>query len=123
MEAVQAIKEAHRANPVDAPGLTVNATITGVPFGEPTRELCSSHGPAMGWRHGRDPMARISMTLDYPLARALALDDTLEVLEQAIVGGSLVIEGDSGKLRRWWRSRIANPELAALEREIRAVTA
>jgi hypothetical protein len=123
MEAVQAIKEAHRANPVDAPGLTVNATITGVPFGEPVRELCSSQGPAMGWRAGRDPMARISMTLDYQLARELVLDETLDVLDQAVASGSLVIEGDSGKLRRWWRSRIANPDLVALEREIRAITA
>jgi hypothetical protein len=123
MEAVAALRASHRSNPVDAPGLTVNATVTGVPFGEPVLELCTSHGPAMGWRAGRDPMARISLMVDYQLARELALDETLEVLDQAIDSGSLVIDGDQAKLRRWWRSRIANPDLVALESQIREITA
>jgi hypothetical protein len=57
------------------------------------------------------------------LARELILDQTLDVLAQAVSSGGLQVDGDAADLRHWWASRIANPDAAALDDELRAITA
>jgi hypothetical protein len=123
IDQARAIKARHAGNPVDEPGLVVNATITGVPFGEPTRELHSAHGPVVGWEPGHVPDARFSFTVDYALARELVLDPGYDVLDQAITAGLLHIDGDAAALRDWWSHRIGNPDAVTLDDEVRVITA
>jgi hypothetical protein len=123
VEQARAIKARLAGNPVDEPGLVVNATITGVPFGEPTRELHSAHGPVVGWESGHAPDAQFSFIVDYAVARELILDPGYDVLDQAITAGLLRIDGDAAALRDWWSHRIGNPDAVALDDEVRAVTA
>jgi hypothetical protein len=123
IEQTRAIKARHAGNPVDAPGLVVNATITDVPFGEPTRELHSAHGPVVGWEPGHAPHARFSFTVDHALARELVLDHGYDVLDQATTAGLLRIDGDAAALRDWWSRRITNADAVALDDEVRAITA
>ena len=120
---VRAVKAAHEGNPIDQPGLVVNATITGVPFGPDTRDLHSTHGPVLGWEPGLDPAATLAIRLDYRLARELILDTTFDVLSQAIDAGQIVIDGDAAELRSWWSHRIGNPDAVTLDDEVRALTA
>lgn len=123
IDQARAIKARHAGNPIDEPGLVVNATITGVPFGDPTRELHSAHGPVVGWGPGHAPDAAFSFTVDHALARELILDPGYDVLDQAITAGSLGIDGDASALRDWWSRRIGNPDAVALDDEVRAITA
>ncbi len=120
---VRAVKATLAGNEIDEPGMVVNATITGVPFGDPVRELHSTHGPVLGWEPGHDPAAALSIRLDYALARELILDTTFDVLAQAIDSGAVTIEGDAGALRAWWSHRIGNPDAVALDDQVRALTA
>lgn len=120
---VRLIKAEHLGTAVDEPGMVVNATITGVPFGNPTRELHSAHGPVVGWEPGHEPDATLSFTIDYALARELVLDTTFAVLTQATGTQQFFIDGDVEALRSWWTHRIGNPEAASLDDAVRAVTA
>jgi hypothetical protein len=124
MAQVSAIKARHENSPIDTAGFVVNATITGVPFGDNTLELHSEHGPVIGWMPGHASDATLSFALDYPLARELVIDPTLDTLEQAIRSDQLMIVGDTAQLRRWWSTRINNPDAVAvaLDAEVRAVT-
>lgn len=121
--AVRDIKADYAENPVAAPGLVVNATITNVPFGDGTIELHSDNGPVIGWEPGHAVGAEIEFELDYHMARALVLDETFDSLEQEIASGALKIGGDQGRLRAWWKSRIGNPAAVELENRVRAITA
>ena len=121
--AVNAIKAEYAGNPVTEPGLVVNATITDVPFDDGRLELHSESGPVMGWAPGHVDGAEIEFEVEYHMARALVLDETFDSLEQELSSGALVITGDPGRLRRWWASRIGNPELLELESRVRGVTA
>lgn len=123
IEQVAAIKARHAGNPVDQPGLVVDATITGVPFGAPTRELHSAHGPVVGWQPGHSPDAQFSFTVDHGVARELILDPSYDVLDQAVTAGLLHVDGDAAALRTWWGHRIGNPDAVALDDEVRAITA
>jgi hypothetical protein len=120
---VRAVKAAHAGTPIDQPGMVVNATITGVPFGPGTRLLHSTHGPVLGWESGHDPAATLAIRLDYHLARELIVDTTFDVLSQAIDAGTIAIDGDAAALRSWWSHRIGNPDAVALDDEVRALTA
>jgi hypothetical protein len=59
---------------VDQPGLVVNATVTDVPFGEPTLHLHSDRGPVIGWQPGHSPDAAFEIHVDYHVAKAMVLD-------------------------------------------------
>lgn len=120
---VRAVKAAHAGNAVDQPGLVVNATITGVPFGEPTRALHSGHGPVVGWEPGHAVDAALAFHVDWAVARELLLDPGFDVLDQAISSGLLRIDGDGAALRAWWSHRVGNPDAVALDDEVRAITA
>lgn len=122
MAEVGAIKQRHENSAIDTAGFVVNATVTGVPFGDGVLELCSEHGPVIGWMPGHEDDAVLSFSLDYALARQLVLDPTLDTLEQAIASGQLQIDGDHSRLRQWWSTRISNPDAVALDNEVRAVT-
>jgi hypothetical protein len=123
LDQVRAVKAAHAGTPIDQPGLVVNATVTGVPFGDATRLLHSTHGPVLGWEPGHDTAATLAIQVDYDLARQLILDTTFDVLSQAIDAGQIVIDGDVDELRSWWSHRIGNPDAVALDDEVRALTA
>ena len=120
---VEKIKATFGSNPV-ATDLVVNATITGVPFGEGKLEVHSDHGPAVGWVKGHSAAATLSITLDYQLARALVLDDSagFDTLAQAGETGALQVVGEPGTLRDWYGTRVGNPELVAVEQAVRAIT-
>lgn len=123
-EAVRALVAEWAGTPVDATGLRVNATITGVPFGDGMHLVHSEHGPVVGWRPGLVDGAAFSMTLDWFTAKALVLDTSpnLDALSQAIASGSLRLDGDVERFRAWWRQRMTAPEAAALDDAIRDIT-
>ncbi len=121
-EEVRRIKRAHEGTPIDQDGLTVNATVTGVPFGPGPVELHSSHGPVIGWEPGHVPHADFGIEVDYAVARELVLDRSLNVLEQALLADQIVITGDRAALRDWWHSRIGNPDAVRLDDQVRDIT-
>lgn len=123
LDQARALKARHAGTALDQPGLVVNATIAGMPFGEPELLLHSAHGPVVGWEPGHAPDPALTLSLDYALARELLLARDLSVLEQAADSGALRIDGDRAALRAWWSHRIANPEAVGLDDELRDLTA
>ncbi|HSL59503.1 MAG TPA: hypothetical protein VK866_16775 [Acidimicrobiales bacterium] len=120
--AVRTVKERHEGGRLDTPGLVVNATITDVPFGDGSLRLHSEHGPVIGWETGHADHADVAFEVDYATARQLVLDESFDVLEQAIGAGALRIEGDRAAFRDWWRARIANPDAVRLDADVRSIT-
>jgi hypothetical protein len=119
---VRRLKAHHLGDATDQDGLTVNGTITDVPFGSGTIEMRSDHGPVFGWAKGTDPDAIVTITIAYSTARDLILDRTPNTLERALGAGEIVVDGDSDAFRAWWHSRVGNADVTALEEEIRAIT-
>ena len=122
LEQARATKAAHAGSRIDSPGLVVNATLTGVPFGDPVRHLHSERGPVIGFEEGHHPEAAVTITLDYALAREMVNATTYDVLDQAVSSGAIQIAGDTDQLRAWWKLRIANPDAVALDDELRGLT-
>ncbi len=122
LDAARSVKTRHEGDPVDQEGLTVNSTITGVPFGDGTLELHSSHGPVIGWTAGHVADAEVSIRLDYATARELVLDDSPNALERALGSGDIDISGDHDAFRDWWHSRVGDDRAAALDAELRQLT-
>lgn len=126
IEAVGQLKRGREGSSLDAEGMVVNATITGVPFGGGTIEVHSSHGPVLGWEPGHTGQAELAFVVDYFTAKALVIDPSpdFHALSQSIANGALVVEGDRDRLATWWRtSRIGHEDAALLEDEVRAITA
>jgi hypothetical protein len=124
-EAVGRLTSARVGSVLDAPGMVVNATVTGVPFGNGEIELHSSHGPVVGWAPGHAADAAVSITLDYFTAKALVLDPSpgFDALSQGLANGTVVIDGERDQLRSWWTTaRIGSSDAAELEDEVRALT-
>lgn len=119
---VRAVKDQHVGGRIDTPGLIMNATITGVPFGDPVRHLHSEHGPVIGWEAGHHDSPVLTIHLDYALARELLTATSYDVLDQAVTSGSLRIDGERDQLRAWWGQRIGNPDAVALDEQIRGLT-
>jgi hypothetical protein len=122
LDAARAVKSQHEGDPVDQAGLTVNSTLTGVPFGDGTLELHSSHGPVIGWEPGHDPDAAISIRLDYEVAKDLVKDDAPNALERALGSGDIEVSGDHDAFRDWWHSRVGDERASALDAELRDLT-
>jgi hypothetical protein len=123
LDAVRHLKGRVAGEAVDQEGFLVNGVITEVPFGEPTREMHSSHGPVIGWQPGLDPAASVTIRVTYPVARSLVTDDALNTLELALHAGEIEVEGAFDTFRDWWRARVGDPDVAELEAEIRRITA
>jgi hypothetical protein len=123
--AVRRLVDEAAGSPLDQPGLVVNATITGVPFGPGTLELHSGRGPVVGWEPGHVDDAAFSLTTDYYTAKALVLDpsQSSDALAQATSIGTLKVTGDPEELGRWWRRRIGNTVAVELEAKVRDLTA
>lgn len=119
---VRRIKARHAGGPTDQPGVTVNATVTNVPFGAGTLELRSEHGPVFGWEMGHLPDASFSITVDYSIARELVLDRSPNALEIAIDAGDIRIDGEFDELRDWWHSRVGDDATRRLEDDVRSIT-
>ncbi|HET9443220.1 MAG TPA: SCP2 sterol-binding domain-containing protein [Acidimicrobiales bacterium] len=103
--------------------IRMNQTITGVPFGEGTVEahLDSSSGTVelgLGHMEGAD----VTITLPYPVAKAIFVDDNRQAGMQAFMAGQLRVEGDMTKLMAM---QGGTPSAAATEvqQKIRAITA
>lgn len=124
IEQVQRLKVAASDNPVSVPGFVVNATITGIPFGEGTLLVHSASGPMVGWVKGHAAGAAVEFETDYHFAKALILDDSpdFSLLTTAIDSGAMKITGDGDALHRWFTTRVANPEVVALEDAVREIT-
>jgi hypothetical protein len=109
---------------VDQPGLVVNATVTGVPFGERTLLLHSDRGPVIGWEPGHSPEAAFEIHVDYHVAKALVLDATAtaDALVQGFATQAVEVTGDASQYRHWWQARLGHRESVELEDRIRAIT-
>lgn len=101
----------------------MNATITGVPFGDGTIEMHSSHGPVIGWEPGHVSGAEFGITLDDATARDLVLDETPNSVELALHAGEIQLDGDFDAFRDWWHSRVSDDDAAQLDQQVRAITA
>lgn len=122
IDEVRRIKATHEGTPIDQDGLVVNATITGVPFGDGTLEMHSAHGPVIGWEPGHVPDPDFTLTVGYHLAREMVLDRTFELLEQAVNADQITVSGDRSAFRAWWQSRVGNPDAVVLDDQVRSVT-
>jgi hypothetical protein len=126
IEAVSRLKAEHLQAGAQAPGLVVNATITGVPFDDGTLELHSATGPVVGWQPGYADDPDLTLRLDYYTAKALVLDSSpgFDALTQSLANGTLVIEGDTEQLRSWWlKARVGSANPTEVEDAVRAITA
>jgi hypothetical protein len=123
LSAVRTLKVEHQGDAVDVEGFLVNGIVTDVPFGEPTLEMHSNHGPVIGWEPGLAAEAPVTLTLSYATARSLVLDSTPNALELALHAGEIEVEGAFDELRDWWRTRVGDDDIADLEAAIRAITA
>lgn len=122
IDEVRRIKVTHEGTPIDQDGLVVNATITGVPFGDGTLEVHSARGPVIGWEPGHVADPAFSLTVGYHLAREMVLDRSFDVLEQALNAGQITVSGDGSAFREWWQSRVGNPDAVVLDDQVRSVT-
>jgi Kef-type K+ transport system membrane component KefB len=123
LDAVRELKAQHLGDATDQEGLTVNGTVTGVPFGPPVLAMHSTRGPVFGWEPGADPDAQVTITIDYDTARDLILDRTPNTLELALGAGEIGVDGDFDAFRGWWHARVGDADIKALEEAIRAITA
>ncbi|MCU0260714.1 MAG: hypothetical protein MUE78_06825 [Ilumatobacteraceae bacterium] len=122
--AVRALVAELEGSSVDRPGLVVNATITGVPFGPGTLDLHSEHGPLVGWEPGHADGAAFEIRTDYYTAKALVLDSspTADGLAQGFSSGAVDVVGDRARYREWWTERMHEARAAELDDRIRAIT-
>lgn len=124
-DAVREMSEDESGIVIDQPGLIVNATVTGVPFGDGTLMMHSDRGPVVGWQPDHSPDAAFEIRVDYHVAKALVLDATAtaDALVLGFATHAVEVLGDSSQYQHWWRARLGHQSAVELEDRIRAITA
>jgi len=102
--------------------LVANITVTGVPFGDGTRELHSLPGVPNVFEPGHVENADVAVTIDYRLARLILLDEGTTVLQLGLDSGQIVVDGDADQLSRYWRTHIGDATYLEMLEALRAIT-
>lgn len=103
--------------------MAMNLVVTSVPFGSGTLEAhLAADGDLLDIDLGHLPTADVSVSLDYPTARAVLVDGDGESAMAAFMAGRLRVEGDMTKLLAFQSRPLSDAE-RELHAEIRNLTA
>jgi SCP-2 sterol transfer family len=124
IEAARAIQKEHAGAPETLEvSVRMNLVVEDVPFGEPTIDahLDTSDG-TLDLELGHLTEVDVKVTLDYPTAKAILVDNDGQAAMQAFMSGRIRVEGDMAKLLSFQAAPQSGAALAAAE-QIREITA
>ena len=125
LEAAKKIREEHAGASSAAPAHAVrmNQVITDVPFGDGTINAhmdTSSGEMEMDTGHLDNP--ELTVTLDYPTAKAILVDGNPQAGMQAFMAGKIKVQGDMTKLMAMQQGT-PDPAQAEIAAKIKEITA
>ena len=107
-----------------APQVTVNLTVTGVPFGTGTVEsFIDTTSGELVLDLGRLDAPDVSLTTDYDTARAIFVTQDPAAGMQAFMAGKVVVQGDMMKLIVLQSMSVADDTAREISQAIQAMTA
>lgn len=122
LDAAQPIRDRFSTTTTVTVPLVANVTVTGLPFGPGTAEMHSLPGVPNVLDPGHVADADVALTLDYQLARLILLDTSTNILELGIGSGQITVNGDTDRLRSYWRDHIGDQAYLTMMDELRAIT-
>jgi putative sterol carrier protein len=124
LEAAKKIREEHAgSSAAPAHAVRMNQVITDVPFGEGTINAhmdTSSGEMEMDTGHLENP--ELTVTLDYPTAKAILVDGNPQAGMQAFMAGKIKVQGDMTKLMAMQQGT-PDPAQAEIAAKIKEITA
>jgi hypothetical protein len=123
LSAARAIREEYRGKlPPLAHQVRMNQIITDVPFGPGTIEahMDSSSGE-VELDLGHLPDAELTVTVDYPTAKAIFVEQNPQAGMQAFMAGKIKVQGDMTKLMAMQAGGV-DPAASAVADRIKAIT-
>ena len=124
MDAAKAIRaeyEGKTAPPAHA--VKMNQIITDVPFGDGTIDAhLDTSGGEMVMETGHIDGADLTVTLDYPTAKAILVDGNPQAGMQAFMAGKIKVQGDMTKMMAL-QSGAPDPVQAEIAAKIKDITA
>ncbi len=124
LDAAKKIREEYsgKAQP-PAHAVRMNQIITEVPFGEGTIEAhMDTSGGEMEMDMGHLDDADLTVTLDYPTAKAILVDGNPQAGMQAFMAGKIKVQGDMTKMMAL-QSGTPDPMQAEIAAKIKEITA
>ena len=124
LDAAKSIREeyAGKAQP-PAHAVRMNQIITEVPFGEGTIEAhMDTSGGEMTMDMGHLENPDLTVTLDYPTAKAILVDGNPQAGMQAFMAGKIKVQGDMTKMMAL-QSGTPDPTQAEIAAKIKEITA
>ena len=124
MDEAKKIREAYRGKAAPAAHkVKMNQIITDVPFGEGTinAHMDSSSGE-MEMDLGHLDDAEVTVTIDYPTAKAIFVDGNPQAGMQAFMAGKIKVQGDMTKLMAMGQAA-PDPTAAEVAAKIKEITA
>jgi len=123
LDAAKKIREEAPAGPPPAHAVRMNQIITEVPFGDGTinAHMDTSGGDIqmdLGHIDGPD----LTVTLDYPTAKAILVDGNPQAGMQAFMAGKIKVQGDMTKLMAMQQGT-PDPAQAEIAAKIKEITA
>ena len=124
MTEAKKIREEYRGKSTVAPAaMKMNQIVTDVPFGDGTinAHMDSSSGEMeMDLGHIDDP--EVTVTIDYPTAKAIFVDNNPQAGMQAFMSGKIKVAGDMTKLMAMQGAGGADPVAEELAKKIADIT-
>ena len=123
LEAAKKIREEAPAGTPPAHAVRMNQIITDVPFGEGTlnAHMDTSGGDVqMDMGHLDEP--DLTVTLDYPTAKAILVDGNPQAGMQAFMAGKIKVQGDMTKMMAMQQGT-PDPAQAEIAAKIKEITA
>ena len=123
MTEAKKIREEYRGKAAVAPAaMKMNQIVTDVPFGDGTinAHMDSSSGEMeMDLGHIENP--EVTVTIDYPTAKAIFVDNNPQAGMQAFMAGKIKVQGDMTKLMAM-QSGTPDPTAQEVAEKIKAIT-
>jgi len=119
LDAVEALRPEWPEPPAEVKGLLINLVITGGPDGE-----VQVHADSGIVERGLNPDATATVTVPYPVAERLYIQNDPSLIMSSIMSGELTIEGDSTQVMSMINVQgDPTPEQLAFQKKIQAITA
>ena len=124
LDAAKKIREQHAGKSAPAAhAVRMNQIITEVPFGEGTIEAhMDTSGGEMTMDMGHLENPDLTVTLDYPTAKAILVDGNPQAGMQAFMAGKIKVQGDMTKLMAMQQAT-PDPAQAEIAAQIKDITA
>lgn len=118
LDAVEALKAEWPEPPAEVKGLLINLVITGGPDGD-----VQVHADSGRVERGLNPAAATTVTVPYPVAERLYVQNDPSLVMSSIMSGELTIEGDSTQVMSMINVQgDPTPEQLAFQKKIQAIT-